>query len=166
MKQTLLFLFITGLLTGMTGCFLRPSPPATVSETINSGAKITIDYSQPGIKDRTIGKEIAPWGKVWRTGANEATVFEVDQDVNVEGQPLPAGKYSLYSIPGQDEWTIILNRDWDQSGTIYEQAKDVLRVNVETLKVSKFTERMTFKIAKEGIVSLVWGDYQIDFRVE
>lgn len=166
MKQTFLLLFIATLLTGMTGCALRPSPPAKVSETINSGAKITIDYSRPGIKDRTIGNEIAPWGKVWRTGANKATVFEVSKDVKVEGESLPAGKYSLYSIPGQSEWTIILNRDWDQSGTIYDQARDILRVNVKTLKVPAFAERMTFKIAKEGIVSLVWGDYKIDFRVE
>src|SRR5687767_2945801 len=85
----------------------RPSPPAKVTETTSSGAVITIDYSQPSVKGREIGKEIAPFGKVWRTGANEATVFEVSKDVKVEGKALSAGKYGLFSIPNKEEWVII-----------------------------------------------------------
>src|SRR5215213_17321 len=88
----------------------RPSPPAKVTETISSGAVITIDYSQPSVKGREIGKEIAPFGQVWRTGANEATVFEVSKDVKVEGKSLPAGKYGLFSIPNKDQWVIIFNK--------------------------------------------------------
>src|SRR3982751_3976794 len=86
-----------------------PSPPAKVSETTSKGVTISIDYSQPSVKGREVGKDIAPYGKVWRTGANEATVFEVNKDVKVEGKSLPAGKYGLYSIPGKDEWVIIFN---------------------------------------------------------
>src|SRR6185295_3866475 len=71
----------------------RPSPPAKVSQKINSGATITIDYSQPSVKGRTIGKDVEPMdGKVWRTGANEATVFETDKELTVEDGKLPAGK--------------------------------------------------------------------------
>src|SRR5690606_1804179 len=131
MRQTLLIFFITASLTLLSACALKPSPPKTASETINSGAKIMIDYSSPGIKGRTIGNEIAPWGEVWRTGANKATAFEVSQDVEVEGEALPAGKYSLYSIPGEEEWVIILNKEWDQSGSLYDQDKDALRVTVK-----------------------------------
>src|SRR6476620_9133225 len=79
----------------------RPSPPDKVSETLKSGVVVSVDYSQPSVKGRTIGKEIAPYGKVWRTGANEATVFEVSKDVTINGKTLPAGKYGLYSIPGE-----------------------------------------------------------------
>ena len=74
----------------------RPSPPAIVKQTLNSGVAVTIDYSQPSVKGRTIGKEIAPFGKVWRTGANEPTTFEVSKAVKVDGKALPAGKYGMY----------------------------------------------------------------------
>jgi hypothetical protein len=165
MKQTILLLLITGLFAS-AACAQRPSPAAKASGTIASGAKITIDYSQPGIKGRTIGKEIAPWGQVWRTGANEATVFEVNKTVTVNGKSLPKGKYSLYSIPGQKEWVIILNKTWNQSGTEYDQKADVMRFTVKTLKAPAFSERMTFKIAQTGVVSLIWGDYMVNFTVK
>jgi len=125
-----------------------------------------IDYSSPGIKGRTIGNEIAPWGEVWRTGANKATAFEVSQDVEVEGEALPAGKYSLYSIPGEEEWVIILNKEWDQSGSLYEQTEDALRITVKTLAAPEFSERMIFRIDKTGVVSLIWGDYLVNFNIQ
>jgi hypothetical protein len=128
-------------------------------------AVVTIEYSQPSVKGRKIGTEIAPYGKVWRTGANEATVFEVSQDVKVEGQPLAAGKYGLYSIPGENEWVIIFNKTWKQWGTQYKEADDALRVNVKPGKTAEFTEKMTFTIDKSGKVSLMWGDVQVDFNV-
>lgn len=120
----------------------------------------------PGIKGRTIGKEIAPWGQVWRTGANEATVFEVSKNVTIAGKTLPKGKYSLYSIPGQKEFVIILNKTWNQSGTEYDKKSDVLRFTAKTLKAPAFSERMTFKIAKTGVVSLIWGNYMVNFTVK
>jgi hypothetical protein len=144
----------------------RPSPPAKVSETTGSGAAVTIDYSQPSVKGRTIGADIAPYGKVWRTGANEATVFEISKDVTVESQPLAAGKYSIYSIPGETEWVIIFNKTWQQWGTRYNEANDALRVKVKPGKAASFTEKMTFSISKEGKVSLMWGDVQVDFTVQ
>lgn len=165
MKQTFLLLLITGLF-GATAFAQRPSPAAKASQTTNSGVKISIDYSQPGVKGRTIGKEIAPWGKVWRTGANEATVFQVSKNVKVQGKSLPAGKYSLYSIPGEKEWVIIINKTWNQSGSEYSQAEDVLRFTVKPVKSASFSERMTFTIAKTGIVSLIWGDHQVNFTVK
>ena len=144
----------------------RPSPPAKVTETIASGATITIDYSQPSLKGRALGKEIAPYGEVWRTGANEATVFETDKSVTIEGKPLPAGKYSLYTVPGADKWTIIFNETWKQWGTVYKQEQDVLRVDVKPTKAPSNTEKMTFSIAKDGMVSLLWGDTKVNFQVK
>lgn len=144
----------------------RPSPPAKVTETTNSGTVITIDYSQPAVKGREVGKDIAPFGKVWRTGANEATTFEVSKDVKVEGKSLPAGKYGLYSIPGKEEWVIIFNKTWKQWGTNYKESDDALRVNVKPAKAPQFTERMTFNVDKSGKVSLLWGNEEVDFSVK
>jgi len=146
----------------------RPSPPALAKETLASGTVISIDYSQPSVKGRTIGKDLEPMnGKVWRTGANEATVFEVNKNVKVEGKQLPAGKYGLFTIAGDDEWTIIFNKTWNQWGAFnYKVADDVLRVKVKPGKTKEFAEKMTFTISKKGKVSLMWGNLQVDFKVE
>ncbi|MEO8794602.1 MAG: DUF2911 domain-containing protein [Daejeonella sp.] len=170
-KKIIVFTLIAGMFTAITALAQedkskRASPPAKVSETIKSGATITIDYSQPSVKGRTIGKEIAPFGEVWRTGANEATVFETSKDIMVEGKVLPAGKYSLYSIPGEEKWTFIFNKTWKQWGTNYKQDDDVLRVDVKTEKTSKSMEKMTFEIEKDGEVSLMWGNYEAELKIK
>lgn len=145
----------------------RPSPPATVTETTANGTTITIDYSQPAVKGRTIGKEIAPYGEVWRTGANEATTFEVSKNVKVNGQALNAGKYALFTIPGKNEWVVIFNKVPQQWGAYkYDKAEDALRIKVKPGKAKAFTERMSFMISKAGKVSLVWGDVAVDFTVQ
>jgi hypothetical protein len=144
----------------------RPSPPAKVSETTASGNTVTIDYSQPSVKGRTIGKEIAPFGKVWRTGANEATVFEISKDAKINGKyPLAAGKYGLYSIPGEKNWTIIFNKKSDQWGTEYNEGDDALRVVTDAGQAPAATEKMTFNISKDGKVTLLWGDKSVSFTV-
>src|SRR5215471_19137645 len=132
----------------------RPSPPATASATTTKGVDIKIDYSQPSIKGREIGKDVEPMkGKVWRTGANEATVFEVNKDVTINGNKLPAGKYGLFTIWNGDAWTIIFNKTWNQWGAFnYKDADDVLRVHVKAGKAPQFSERMTFLVAKDGTV--------------
>lgn len=146
----------------------RPSPPATVKETLSNGTVISIDYSQPSVKGRTIGKDLEPKdGQVWRTGANEATIFEVSKAVKVEGKDLPAGKYALFTLSGDSEWTIIFNKTWNQWGAFdYKEADDALRVKAKATKSSKFAEKMTFSIAKSGVVSLWWGDKEVTFKVQ
>lgn len=146
----------------------RPSPPAVVSQAIASGANIRIDYSQPSVKGRIIGTDLEPKdGTVWRTGANEATVFETDKDVKVNGQALPAGKYSVFSLSGKDEWTIIFNKTWNQWGAYdYKTADDALRVKVKPGKAAAFAEKLTFTIDKNGNVNLAWGDLLVGFEVK
>ncbi len=177
MKKLFSLLSVTALLFTITSCSAqdkkedkskRPSPPAKVSATISSGATINIDYSQPSVKGRTIGKDLEPKGTdVWRTGANEATVFETTKPVTINGNALPAGKYSLFSIAGKDEWTIIFNKKWDQWGAYdYKQADDILRIKAAATKPSAFAEKMTFTIEKDGKVNLLWGDNQVNFMVK
>lgn len=145
----------------------RPSPPAQTKETLAGGTVVSIDYSQPSVKGRTIGKDLEPMaGKVWRTGANDATVFEISRDVKIEGKDLPAGKYALFTIANEDEWTIIFNKKASQWGAFsYKEADDALRVKVKPGKAKNFAEKMTFTVDKKGTVSLLWGDTKVDFRV-
>lgn len=144
----------------------RPSPPAKVSEKVGS-TTITIDYSQPSVKGREIWGGLVPYDKVWRTGANEATTFEVSSDVKIEGNSLKAGKYGLFSIPGSDEWTIIFNSVPEQWGAFnYDESKDVLRVKVKPEKVGQNTEKMTFSISGDGLVTLMWEKLKISYNVK
>ena len=172
MKQILSLIAIAAIsLSAMTGCAQdkskRPSPPASVTVTTQKGATISINYSQPSVKGRVIGKEIAPFGELWRTGANEATVFEVNKEVTVAGKKVKAGKYGLYTIPGEKEWTVILNKKSNLWGSDnYSQTDDALRFVVVPVKSKAFTEKMTFLISTAGTVSLLWGDVQVDFGVE
>src|SRR5690606_1656138 len=109
---------------------------------------------------------LVPLGSVWRTGANEATTFEVDKDVQVNGKALKAGKYSLYTLPGETESTIIFNKTWEQWGTQYNQGDDVLRVQTQTKMGNPTVEQFTISADKSGLVTLAWGDAVIDFMVE
>lgn len=163
MKQ-LLFPAVLFISVGMYG---QASPAATATQTTDKGATITINYSQPSVKGRTIGKDLEPMeGKVWRTGANKATTFEINKDVKVEDKTLPAGKYALFTVKNGDEWTIIFNKTWDQWGAFnYKEADDALRVKVKG-KEGEFSEKMTFTINKDGDVRLAWGKEMLEFEVE
>jgi hypothetical protein len=145
----------------------RPSPPATASQKVGE-TTITISYSQPSVKGRTIGVDLEPLpDKVWRAGANEATVFEVDKDVLVEGKLLPKGKYGFFILQqGGRSWNLIFNKTWDQWGTKYNEADDLFRVPVRGAKTAVFAEKLTYTINADGIVSLLWGDKQINFQVQ
>lgn len=144
----------------------RLSPPAS-TRAILGRTRVQIDYSQPSLKGRMIGKDVEPMnGKVWRAGANEATVFSTDKNVNIEGQPLPAGRYALFMIASKKEWTVILNKKADQWGAFdYKQSDDVLRVKVIPGKTPYHVERLTYLISREGLVSLWWGSVSVSFQI-
>jgi hypothetical protein len=172
MKSILFFvcLFAVATTYGQVDKSRRPSPPALVKQTLKSGATVSIDYSQPSIKGRTIGKDLEPmYGKVWRTGANEATVFETDKDVKVEGKTLPAGKYGLFSVvdSASGQWTIIFNKTWKQWGAFsYKESDDALRIKAKRKKADQFAEKLTFTISKDGDVHLLWGEHDVKFEVK
>jgi hypothetical protein len=143
----------------------RASPPA-IATGIVSGANITIDYSSPSVKGRTIWGDLVPYDKVWRTGANEATIFTTDKDIKIGGKNLPAGKYSLYSIPGEKEWIFIFNSQTGQWGithtgeTTEDPSKDVLRVTVKSEKSDNFNEQLKFEVTKKGF-DLYWENLKV-----
>lgn len=144
----------------------RPSPADTVKGTLKKGIEVEIAYSQPSVKGRTIGSDIAPYGKVWRTGANNATTIVFSKDVQVEGKALKAGKYAIYTIPGEKDWVVIFNSGVKNWGTVYKEEEDVLRVTVKTQKAPEFVEQFKFKIDPSGIISFAWGDKMVAFKVK
>jgi hypothetical protein len=166
---TMAGMFLSSMLWAQGDKSKRPSPPATATGKIN-GATITINYSSPAVKGRQIWGALVPYDKVWRAGANEATIFETDKNIKVEGKSLPAGKYSLYAIPGDKKWTIILNSQTGQWGitnsgaTTEDPAKDVLRVMVTPKKTKSLQERLSYRVDKTGF-ALVWEKVEVPVSV-
>ena len=142
----------------------RVSPLDSVQIQIDN-LEMEIIYSRPFLKGRKFGKDIVPFGKVWRTGANEATIFEISEDVVIEGELLPKGKYSLYTIPDEEMTTIIFNKDWNQWGTVYNEGNDALRISVPTFDSEYSTEQFTISLENSGEVCLSWGEKTFIFHV-
>jgi len=175
---------------------ILPSPKASVMQTIGV-TDITIIYSRPAVKGRTIfadapatmearvtgeatldnqnerkpGEPIVPFHHIWRAGANDATVFQVTDDVLINGQPLKAGSYSMHAIPGKDEWTVIFNSDDGQWGSFtYDSKKDALRVKTKPQPASENQESLiyTFDPVSENsaTVNIRWEKVRVPFTVE
>jgi len=148
----------------------RPSPPATATGKVG-GATVTINYSSPSVKGRKIWGELVPYDKAWRAGANEATIFETDKEIKVEGKALPAGKYSLFAVPGQNEWTMIFNSETGQWGIKQtgeanrDPAKDVLSVKVKPVKSAKATERLAYDVTNKGF-DLRWENVDVPVSIK
>lgn len=135
----------------------RASPPMEVESKIGD-ATIFVKYSAPSTKGRIIWGQLVPYGKVWRAGANEATTFESDKDIKVGGEVLPAGKYSVFLLPTEEEWTFIFNSISDQWGAYqYDENKDVLRVVATPSKTDSNNELLEYKI-QDGKLWLLWAD--------
>lgn len=143
----------------------KPSPARTAEGTIN-GAKITIDYSSPAVKGRVIWGDLVPVGQVWRAGANDATTFETSKDIKVQGQTLPAGKYSLFVIPNEGESTLIFNKVAKQWGAYsYDESQDALRVSIPSNFGDKMEERLVYEV-KDGRVEMRWEYYNSSVKIE
>lgn len=167
---TLAALMMTSLLWAQGDKASRPSPPATASGKVKD-ANITINYSSPAAKGRKVFGELVPYGQVWRAGANEATIFETDKDIKVEGKTLPAGKYSLYAIPGEKEWTIIFNKQTGQWGvkrggvTSRDEAQDALSVKVKPKKSSAMNERLAYEVTNNGF-AIRWENTEVPVAIK
>lgn len=162
LKMILVLLFVIGIYNAnaQEDKTARPSPPAETTGRIDS-ADIEIQYNSPAVKGREIWGSLVPFGKVWRTGANEATVFETDEDLIIGEQTLPQGKYGLFTIPGETEWIIIFNSVWDQWGSFrYDESKDVLRVTVKPEQIDSFNERLNLNIENDHLV-IRWEKLQV-----
>ena len=147
----------------------RESTKQTIIQSVGDG-QITLIYSRPNVKGRKIWGELVPFDAVWRAGANEATVFESDRDITIDGKTLPAGKYSLHMIPAAAAWTVIFNKDAGQWGSFnYDAAKDALRITAAPTRAS-FTETLTYAFndvtASTAKVSLRWENLAVGFTID
>lgn len=131
-------------------------------------ASISINYGSPSVKGRKIWGKLVKYKKVWRTGANECTVFKTDKDLMIEGKKLPAGEYGFFTIPSEKgKWILIFNSDSKQWGAYdYKDKKDVLRVEVDPQNMDSLTEALTFEVNAAGSVHWLWEKVKVSFKVQ
>jgi hypothetical protein len=131
------------------------------------GKEVKVGYGQPSKRDRVIFGKLVPYGQVWRTGANEATEISFAKDTKFGGKAIKAGTYSLFTIPAENEWTIILNSELKQWGSYdYEKikAKNVLEVTAPVKKLDKAVEKLTFRF-EGGNMIIEWDTTQVQVKL-
>lgn len=146
------------------------SPRIAVMEMVGNN-HVHIDYSSPSVRGRNIWNGLVAYGQVWATGAHKATWIEISQDVIINSQLVPKGKYGFFTIPDKKEWTIILNKDWDMHlADNYKSENDVIRLKVNPNKNKDITESLTYKVKslnnKKGQVSICWEYLTVSFQFE
>lgn len=147
----------------------RPSPNASVGQLVGV-TDVTVTYSRPGVKGRTIWGDLVPYDKVWRTGANEQTIITVSKDVKVNGSELKAGSYSVHTIPTAGDWTVILNSEANpKSNYSYDETKNVLKLTV-TPRAHAMTERLMFYFSSvddsSATLVMAWEKLSFELKIE
>ena len=152
--------------------FPAPSPACTIKQRVGV-TDIEVVYSRPGMKGRKIfaADGVVPFGQVWRTGANNATKITFNTPLKIEGQEVPAGTYALFTIPDQDEWTIIINKGAAQWGAFqYKESDDVIRVKVKPSHIAEHIETFSIELNhiqdESGLIELAWDDIVVPIKIE
>jgi DUF2911 family protein len=147
----------------------RPSPHEAAEVTLK-GKKITIDYGRPFLKGRKVGQELAPYGKVWRTGADEATELNTAIDLTIGSVKVPAGKYTLYTLPSEGDWKLIINKQTGQWGTKYDESQDLARVDMKKSALPQPVEQFTISFDKKGEgtaeMNLAWENTRVSVTLK
>ena len=126
------------------------SPPGEATVKFDDGKTVTIQYSRPSMRGRKIFGGLVPYDEVWRTGANAATSLKTDVDLNIGGANVPAGSYTLYTLPGMSSWKLIINKQTGQWGTEYNQSQDLARVDMKVGRLPSPLEQFTISFDKTG----------------
>lgn len=144
------------------------SPPATATATIN-GKKLTIAYSAPSIRGRKIMGGLVPYGQVWRTGADNATTFQTDADLDLGGLKVPKGTYTIYTLPGAAEWQLIVNKQTGQWGTEYHQPQDLGRVKMALGQTPAPVEKLKIELlsasGNKGLLKMTWERTEVSVPI-
>jgi hypothetical protein len=147
----------------------RPSPHDSTEVTLK-GKKITIEYGRPYLKGRKVGQELAPYGKVWRTGADEATALTTETDLTIGGVKVPAGKYTLYTLPSEGTWKLIINKQTGQWGTKYDESQDLARIDMKKSPLPQPVEQFTISFNKTSEtaadLNLDWENMRVSVTVK
>jgi hypothetical protein len=150
-KQSAIVIGLILTLSVFAACQGKPSPAASASCDLGGGKSVNTDYSSPRMKGRKIFGELVPFGQVWRTGANEATTFVTGSDVVVGGKTVPAGSYTIFTVPNADKWTLIINKKTGEWGIPYKYESDELaRVDMKVSKLPSPVENFTISYVKSG----------------
>jgi hypothetical protein len=159
-KGLVVGLLVVGIGVALDAQRERASPHEKVNATVD-GAKISIEYGRPYAKGRTIFGGLVPFGQVWRTGADEATTLVTDSTLVFGTTEVPAGTYTLYTVPGEKDWTLVVNKQTGQWGTQYTQAQDLARIPMKRAATSAAVEQLTISIADTaagGTLRIEWAD--------
>ena len=145
--------------------------PHTSAMAMVGDAHVHIDYSSPGVRNRTIFGGLVAYDSIWQAGAHMVTWMQTNKDLKIDGNDLPAGKYALFMIPSQDEWTIIFNKHWEQHGKDeYDEKDDVIRFEVTPEISEEITEHLVYEVSEtgttEGMISFSWEKVTMSFRFE
>jgi Protein of unknown function (DUF2911) len=129
----------------------RPSPPAKAECKLGDGKAVTIDYSSPRQKGRKIFGGLVPYGQVWRAGANEATALVTSSDITVGGKAVPAGQYTIFTVPAEDKWTLVISKKTGEWGTAYPGPdNDLARIDMKVSKTPAPVENFTIAFGQSG----------------
>lgn len=142
--------------------------PHTSTMAIVGGAHVHIDYSSPGVRNRIIFGGLLPFDEVWQAGAHMATWIETDKDLRIEWETIPKGRYGFFVIPSAKDWTVILNKNWDQHGKDeYDEKDDIIRFKVSSSISENVQEHLEYKIEEtdesSGTITLIWEKTSIIF---
>jgi hypothetical protein len=133
----------------------------SMAVAVINGDSIKINYHSPGVRKRIIWGGLVPYDEVWVTGAHDATTLEIDKPFTIGGKQIPSGRYAFFTIPGKNEWTVIINKNWEQHLTNeYDAADDVVRVKVKP-QANKHLERLQYFIEPEGNIAVAWEEVKI-----
>lgn len=158
--------YLFGLFAIVATAQKTPESPSEIVTSKIGKATITIKYSSPSVKGRSIWGELVPFDQVWRAGANNATTFETDQDLQIEGQKLSKGKYTFFVIPNAKESTMIFNKVQEQWGAYkYDEKQDALRIKITPKAGTETLENLVYVIAANE-VSLKWEKWSFDMSVK
>ncbi|SMD43752.1 Protein of unknown function [Aquiflexum balticum DSM 16537] len=146
------------------------SPRTAAMANIGSN-HVHIDYSAPSVRGRQIFGGLVAYNEVWVTGAHSATSISFSEDIRLDGKTISKGKYALFTIPGEDEWVVIINKNWDQHlADDYDESKDVIRITISPEKLQDQVEQLNFKVEnlgnKNGQIVFQWSDIEIQIPFE
>lgn len=172
MKKISILFLLFGLIStqAVQAQSVRKSQKGTVSQKI-ANTEVNLEYHRPVARDRVLFGDdgIIKYDKVWMPGANEATTIEISEDIKVNGNSLKAGKYSIWSIPGEKEWTVIFSKEWDAWHSKYPEGEDKLRIQL-TVEEGAHMEVLTYYFpevtANSAVLRIHWGSTIIPLRIE
>lgn len=175
MKKIVYTILALVILTASTQAQIKtpaPSPTSTVKQAVGLG-DITLVYSRPSVKGRTIFGDLVPFDKIWRTGANSSTKISFSEEVKIGGTKVPAGEYALYTIPGKTEWTFIIHKNttyWGSDDENYKQSEDMVRLTAKPVSLSSNVESFTISFddltSNSAMLNLSWEKTKVGFKIE